>query len=266
MKFKLLITGLLFTQFVFAQVPGYMGKRFIVGYSNYFSPALLGRTANSTETSLRLNSVNCINLEYTMKNSIDFCFGIQFWKTGVLRNNGYTYNYTYYDSTYNNYYSEGGEAYYMPSNKLAMQLKSTIVSIGFKFFRSGYIAPAGKYTKLDFLFFKNNVVYEKDAFYKTKYRSPEYKLNFLLGNGNFSSSTCAIALTFGKQRVIFNRIIIDSGIRFAVSPNVIFNVLGGEFLDNDIETMEYQMKLSTNSRIFTGQLVNFHLGIGFLAF
>lgn len=260
--FILLLQG----TFMTAQVSGYMGKRFSVGYSNYFSPAFVGRTANSTEMSLGVNTVHCVNLEYSIKRRTNFCIGIQFWKTGIIRENGYDYSYEYNDP-YGGITSESGTAYYLPDTRAPMQLRTVNISMGFKFFRHGYIAPVGRYTKLEGILFMDNVSYDPLAFYRTSSGFPKDRFSRFIGTGYYSYKTFAVALTLGRQRVLFNRIIIDSGIRFGVSPNFVFNyIVNDVFGDTYRKSMEDQIKLNTNTRIFTGQLVNLHLGIGFLAF
>jgi hypothetical protein len=260
---KLLIVILLQSAFVNAQVAGYMGKRLSLGYSNYFSPSFIGEAANATEDyALGINTTHCANIEYTIKNRTNFCFGVQFSKLGVRKD---SYSYTYTDP-YGGYLNTGS-AEYIPANRLPMQLKMTNIAIGFKFFRSGYIAPLGRYNKLEFILFMSNVTYDAKSFYKTSSRLPEYKVEGSLGTGNYDFKECALALTFGRQRILFDRLIIDTGIRFAVSPNAMVNYFVDDIAGEDYNTsMEHQVRKSTNARIFTAQLFNFHIGLGFLAF
>lgn len=264
---KLLFILLIQSTLVNAQVAGYMGKRLSLGYSNYFSPSLLGRSANSTEDfTPGINSTHCVNLEYTLKKKTNFCIGVQFSKMGVIKQS-YNYTYTYVDPWNGSSYLMGGTAYYMPSNRLPMQLKTTNISFGFKFFRSGYIAPLGKYNKLEFVVFMNNVTYDRSAFYTSNSRTPEHKITTSMGNGNYDFNSFAVALTFGKQRILFDRIIVDTGIRFALSPNAVVNYMVNDFFGEEYnQTIEDQIKTNTNTRIFTSQVFNFHIGLGFLAF
>jgi hypothetical protein len=252
----------IFSQFIFlyssAQVPGYMGKRFSLEYSNYFSPSLLNPTASVSEQgSLGLNTTHCVNAEYSIKMRTNFCLGVQFFKTGVHAGSNYTA--TYYD----NGYSNTNNVDYKPSSDLPMQLKTTNISLGFKFFRPGFIAPIGKYQKLEFIFLLDKVSYERSAFYL--HTSPPSRIN--LGAGEYDFKSAAIALTFGRQRVLFNSIIIDSGFRFGVSTNAVFSFIKDDLLDDSYGLpFEDQLKTKVNQRIFAAQLFSFHLGIGFLAF
>jgi hypothetical protein len=266
---KKVLIFILFFQGLFlnAQVAGYMGKRFTIGYSNYFSPSFLGRSANSTVRSLGMNTVNCLNAEYTIGKRTNFCVGGQFSKTGFVKTGGF--NYTYYDSTYS--YTDpsriNGTLHYLPKNGLPMQMRSLNFAVGFKFFRSGYIAPVGAYTKVELVMFMNRITYDPKAFYLDEARYEEKRVG-KIGNGTYDFKSFAIAATFGRQRILFDRLVLDAGIRLAFSPNMVLNYISTEVFGDDgyNSTMEEQIRLNSNSRLFTAQVFNFHLGIGFLAF
>ncbi|MCE3280446.1 MAG: hypothetical protein K0S44_2637 [Bacteroidetes bacterium] len=263
---KVLIFTLFFQGlFLNAQVAGYMGKRMTIGYSNYFSPSFYGRSANSTVRSLGMNTVNCFNVEYTIGKRTNFCVGGQFGKTGFVKEGGF--NYKYYDSTYSDPVQTDVTLHYLPKNGLPMQMRSLNFSVGFKFFRSGYIAPVGAYTKVELLLFMNRVTYDPLAFYANTARYEEERIKTRIGTGTYNFKSLAIAATFGRQRILFDRLVLDAGIRLAVSPNMVLNFISTEvFGDGYNSTMEEQIRLNSNTRLFTAQLFNFHLGIGFLAF
>lgn len=225
MKNKIVVSLLLISCSVFSQLPGYLGKRLTIGYANYLSPSLFFPSANSTDRfELGLNTTHCINAEYVIKKRTEFCVSAEFFKTGFFRN-----NYNYQDDT--------------PS-----QLECVNLSLGFKFFRPGFIAPVGKYQKLEAVIISNKAY-----------------------NGRFESRSFAIALTFGRQRVFFNSIIVDTGFRLGVSTNALFNIIIYDVLDfnsPNATTVNYdsELKQDINYRLFGAQLFNFHIGLGFLAF
>lgn len=242
----------------YAQVPGYMGKRLSIGYSNYLSPSLLNPSATKDRGDLGLNTTHCINLEYTIKKRTDFCFGIQFSKTGMSREIGFTHE--GYD---NNGYKYVYNSSYSPVSKMSMQLSTTNICLGFKFFSQGYIAPVGKYKKLDFILLLNKVSYERGGF-RNDSPPAEY---VTLGTGANDFRAFAIALTFGRQRVLFNTLLIDTGFRVGISPNIFISYIKNDVINDQYNLFfEDQLKESVNQRIFAAQLVNFHIGIGFLAF
>lgn len=259
MKNKIVVSLFLISCSVFSQVPGYLGKRLTIGYANYLSPSLIYPSSNSTDRyELGLNTTHCINVEYAIKKRTEFCVSVEFNKTGIAREGGYQYS--------AGGYSDYGSAIYRPGDKTPIQLKNTNVSLGFKFFRQGFIAPVGKYQKLEFVLLSNKINYDKNSFYD-QYYSPDTRLP-ALGMGEYNFKTFAIALTLGRQRVLFNTLILDTGFRFGVSTNAIFNFLIDDIFDGSMSNsaLESQFKQDTHYRIFAAQLFNFHIGIGFLAF
>lgn len=222
MKKKVVVYLLLISCSVYSQVPGYLGKRFSIGYSNYLFPSMLNPSFNSTDSyELGLNTTHCINAEYAIRKRTNFCFSVEFFKTG-FRSIG-TYNY----------------------GSTLKKLESTNVSLGFRFFRPGFIAPVGKSQKLEFLLLSNKIYKE-----------------------TFESKSFAIALTFGRQHVFFNSIIVDTGFRFGVSTNAVFNIIINDVFEfnSSAATYDSEQKQNINERLFASQLFNFHIGIGFLAF
>jgi hypothetical protein len=248
-----------------AQVAGYMGKRMTIGYSNYFSPSFLGRSANSTVRSLGLNTVNCLNMEYTIGQRTNLCGSGQYGKTGFVKEGGFHYRYV--DPSNPSDPFTDGTIHYLPKNGLPMQMRSINISVGFKFFKTGYIAPIGAYTKIELVLFMNRITYDPKAFYANTVRYEENRIMTNVGPGTYDFRSLAIAATFGRQRILFDRLVLDAGIRLAFSPNMVVNVVSGNFVNDGYTTnIDDQIKLNSNSRLFTAQVFNFHLGIGFLAF
>ena len=216
MKNKIVVFLLLISCSVFSQVPGYLGKRFSIGYSNNLFPSLFYPSANSTDRyELGVNTTHCIDIEYAIKKRTTFCFSVDFYKTGMAREGGYGYS-------YNGAY-DYGSAVYRSGDGTPIQLRTTNFSLGFKFFRPGFIAPVGKYQKLEFILLSNKITYDRNSFYD-QYYSPGNNLSSF-GTGEYDFKSFAIALTFGRQRVLFNSVIIDTGFRLGVSTNAVFSFL-----------------------------------------
>ena len=93
MKLKLIVFFTIVSYGCYSQVAGYLGKRFSIGYSNYFMVAGLGPVANapSKDELSGLNSTHCLNLEYTIQNRTNFCISFQTLKTGVYPTKTYIY-------------------------------------------------------------------------------------------------------------------------------------------------------------------------------
>lgn len=241
-----------------AQVPGYLGKRFSIGYSVNLWPSYLHPGANSEDDGeLGLNVMHSANIEYTIKNRTNFCASLQYLHTGLDHSytlNGYTSSSSYYgpeQETFN----------YKPKSKLPIQQYTTGASIGFKFFKRGFFAPVGKYTKVDLTVFFNTMSYEKDAFYYDTYKTATP-----IGTGNSKSTSFSLGYSIGRQRVIANRLVLDFGMRFAIVPAAVLSVLADNFNESGNTQPDDELKHYANQRLFGEQLVNFHIGLSFLAF
>lgn len=267
MRYRFLILFLVPSLISVGQVPGYMGKRFSVGYSNYFMMAGIGPTANSTSAmgDPGLNTTHCVNFEYTIKNRTNFCLSIQKSKTGMdpgdiyvqeyIGTNSYSYNLKYDVKPYK-----------------PMQISSFNIGLGFKFFQSGTLAPIGKYKTLELLMLFNHLEYKKNGFvyydsYTNQYVSKQ------IGRGDYNFNTIAISYTMGRSRVFFDRLVLDYGLRLGFVPAGVLAVVNadGDFFaetsSNSYYTFnERDFRNHTNMRLFRYQIVNIHLGLSFLAF
>ena len=275
MKFRFILFFLATTTMLNAQVSGYMGKRFSIGYSNYFLPTGLGPGANA-ETSeplstIGLNTTHCLNLEYIIKSRTTFCFSLQTAKTGMDPGEITTYTYSY------NPYSSSGQYYtykYDEKPYKPMQIRAINLGLGFKFFQSGSLSPVGKYKKVELLFMFNHLTYKKNAFtyYDNYYGSSGSYRTATLGTGDYQFNTFAITYTIGRSRVLFDKLVLDCGIRFGVTPAGIWGYVNqnGDFLDTSSSSyvlgIEKNFRYHTNMRMFRCQLFNFHIGLGFLTF
>jgi hypothetical protein len=262
---KILFLLLVCSVKTFAQTPGYMGKRFSIGYSNYFFPAIIGPNPSGTtrQDKLSLNTAHSINIEYTIKPKTNFCFSYQWQHLGVMPNRSYPVVTTDSSSgSYNTQYFE-----YNPAPFKNMQLKTNSIGIGFKFFGGGILAPVGKYKKLELLLLFSNLTYPKNAFY-ISYSNYSYAEYTSIGTGSYNFKTFAITYTMGRSRVLFDKLVLDYGLRIGALPAGFFAFINSDedfFTDNPIG-FERGLKQDTNMRLLRQQLINFHIGIGFLAF
>ncbi|MES2591948.1 MAG: hypothetical protein V4608_08690 [Bacteroidota bacterium] len=256
MNYKVIITAvsIVVSLSCFSQVPGYMGKRCVILYDNYFSPTFAA-TAQNKEGGI--NTTHCLNMDYVIKQRTNFCLSGQYFKTGVIGDESY---YVEVPNT-NGGGVENVSATYMSPENVPMQLQSYNLGIGFKFFGRAYVAPVGKYQKLELLLLFSRLTYKKDAFYSYGYgKSGTY------GTGDYSYNNFAFTYTLGRQHILFDKIVIDMGTRvgFAVG-----GLVGQLDASNDYygsSTIEEDFKSQVAFRILRHQLINFHIGIGFLAF
>jgi hypothetical protein len=269
MKQRITILLLTLSVGAIAQVPGYMGKRFSIGYSNYFMLSAIGPTANAdnADGTVGINTTHCLNLEYAIKRRTNFCFTVQTGKTGMDPGGLlYVTPYNFYNGS-SNYTYTYGEHPFKP-----MQIRSVNIGLGFKFFQQGTLAPIGKYKKIEALWMVNHLTYKSTAF-TTYYGSTSQTA--ALGTGDYVYNTIAFTYTMGRSRVLFDKMVLDYGIRFGVMPAPVLRVVfAGFFYDLPSSSNAYYsstyyddvFKTSVNNRLFRSQLFNFHIGLSFLAF
>jgi hypothetical protein len=249
-----------------AQVPGYLGKRFSIGYSSYFFPRIaalsssIGFIDGDIPTERSFNSTHCLDMDYAIGTRISFCLSGQFSKVELLKYGSDLY--VQHGTTYTN-------VVYLPPHKQDMQLNTVNISVGFKFFRSRYLNPVGRYRKWEVILIMNKLEMEKNGFYYTmNNQSKPYPLSIV--DEQFQS--IVIAYTIGKQRVLFNKIVLDYGIRFGINYSYVFSDLNivkelveWDNFDYDA-SLAGKLKSQANGRTFGAQLVNAHIGLRFLAF
>jgi hypothetical protein len=251
-----------------AQVAGYEGKRCVVGYSNYFMLGFKGPGAHTAspkdEFSLAFNNVHCLNIDYAFKQRQMVCIEAQYLKTGIAyekttsTNSAFDFGLSDYHYPYDVKY--GGD-FSMPAS-----LTSINFGLGLKTFKRGFLAPVGRYNKLEFLFMLETVTYKNTQFLKKNNDNYPYTYDpFTAGEGTYKYKNFAIVYSIGRQRVLFNKLVLDYGIRFAYTPSI--NVVSIIVADNaDKNDMENYYRNASRNRVFREQLLNFHIGIGFLAF
>ena len=253
MKNKIIILLLLVSSTAFSQVPGYMGKHFVIGYDNYFLPAIWGPGKNEANPnsifSPGFNSTHCVNIDITVKNRLNICFSAQHLNTGIAyKKDKYAYPNS---STFTGDFATPA------------QLSSNNLGFGIKVFRRGSIAPVGKYKKIELLLF-----FEKVKYQNTKFSTYDYSYGnetaVTLGPGEYNYKNFALAVTFGKQQIFYDKIVLDYGIRIAYTPA--FNIITVVSASDNANTAEVSFKQDARFRLFRQQLFNFHIGIGFLAF
>lgn len=259
MKHRITIAAIFLTQLMYAQVPGYMGKRFSLGYSNNFFIAGLGPTATQYTG---INTVHSFNAEYSIKNRTNFCLSFQVSKTGMAMDREF---YQYMSgSNYSVSY------YYKPSPDVPMLLQTKSLGIGFKFFAQGTLAPLGKYRKLELLLMFTHLTYPDNSFSVSQYDGYTTQTGRTsLGSGDYNFKTFAINYTIGRQRVLLNCLVLDYGVQFGLMPAGLYAYTDGDEVFSETsssKSYEEIFKQEKNKRLFRAQMFNFHIGLGFLAF
>jgi hypothetical protein len=135
------------------------------------------------------------------------------------------------------------------------QVRGYGYGINYKVFRNpakGGIAPQGGYTKFDLMLLAQRV----RPFYRAAGVAHDFTQQFI---------TPMVSATFGQQRVFFNALLVRTGVLVGFVPGGIvpyFEMMAG--------TRQEQLQLdelstALHARMFTYYLLNFNVGVGFLA-
>jgi hypothetical protein len=264
-KTHFILLTCLFHLSISAQVAGYLGKRCSIGYDNYFGVSTKGTGFFShtyrEDPAFMFNTTHCLNIDYTITQRTNFCLSGQYFQTGIPY--AKEDDYDYYG---NENYPYPNETRYGGSFANEVKLRSFNIGLGFKFFKKGYVAPIGRYRKLEFLVMLENVKYDNKHFYKLVDDNDYYTIKevpYIAGSGSYNYKNIGIAYTLGRQRIISNIIILDYGIRFGFIPGSGTYAVFSERARRD---MEDYYRARSWGRLNRQQLINFHIGIGFLAF
>ena len=236
-----------------SQVPGYMGKHVIIEYSNYAFPCLLGPTSNKTNVNsstvdyiadskfLGFNMTHSIDLNFISNYRKSICVSGQYLKTGV------------------DYRSSLGRSVYKGDMSKPAQLNSFAISLGIKLFRRAHFAPYGAYVKWEGLLYFSNLKYNHNDYYL--YDGGTNFVKTSGGTGDLDFTNLGIALSFGKQRIFKDKFLLDYGVRIVGLPEVY-----GYLADQESGRVSEQFEIDSNFRLERHEFLNFHIGIGFLAF
>lgn len=275
MKKTFLFVFVLSTSLTIAQIPGYMGKRLSLGYSTYVSPRTsvldelsdINIGSGGIASNRAFNMTHCLGADYIISPRISLCLAAQFSKTDLFKY-GTIFDVTESMGGSRDYY----KIVYRPEDEKDMALRGMNISFGFKFFKSRYLNPYGRYRKIELILAQSAVVMDKDGFYYDYSNQWPYYTNkkYELEDRSYNYKSFVVAFTFGKQRILFNKLILDYGVRAGINYNYVFkhaSIIGmlSEGFSDDY-TIAGKLKEAANFRLFGAQLFNAHIGLGFLAF
>ena len=236
LKCSCLLIALLIGSAVQAQTPGYMGKRFALSYGFYFSPAIVGATANgqtmvgrdnskSESGSFAFNTLHQLGIEYVLKNRVSVGFAT-----------------TYYKTMYDNSYSLGyGNA---PTGNY--DITGINYALYFKFYRKAALAPYGRYFMIGATLNTTKSTYDP-AYMKPKMQSSiPFENDFGYTTQKYKMPDLVIG--WGKNRILFDRVIIDYGINLQLLGTI--NALyGPESFDVDFINVGFMDGVTVSSYI-----------------
>lgn len=267
-KSNLIVVFIFLFANTFAQVSGYLGKRAVVSYSNYFMFGFRGPGPNygsaKDEFSPTLNNTHCLNFEYAQKQRVNICASFQYLRTGIAYDRGQEIG--IFASDYVDPYCYPGRTRYKGDYFTPAKLTSLNFGLAYKLFNRGYIAPLGTYQKVEFLLLFETVTFDNKNFYvesPVNWNYDDVLVN--VGPEKYNYRNVVLSYSIGRSRIFYNRIVLDYGVRCGIAPSGIIPFVFSDYADTK-STMERHFRTEANRRIFRQQLFNFHLGIGFLAF
>lgn len=243
-KLLLFLCTLFFLPPVFSQVRSYMGKRLVITHYSFYFPAFKQPSFRSTK-GFKMNVTKALGIDYVIHGRSSLCLAVQYILTGIPYQSpaGYSYNYIYHDGDPT-----------IPAKVSVLQY-----SLGFKKFTRRSVAPIGFYIKWEAFFQQYTIKYEPDGFYdysNTYYYTQQHaKLDG--GSGVIKMNGIGAAFSIGKQRIFWDKIVVDYGIRGSLSAPLPYK---------NRTVVEASLKSLAFDRILNCQLLNVKLGIGFLAF
>jgi len=227
-----------------AQAPGYMGKRLLITGEASFLNALFSpnHAMDKGLSSFAFNIRGTVDLDYVVarNGSIGLTFDIIF--------SGMEYDWS--DARF--------ATLLVPDIGTSFdhaQLRGYGYGINYKVFRNparGGIAPIGGYVKFDAMLLDLRIrPYDR----KAGIAHPHEERIF----------TPMLSITLGRQRIMFNHLVVRSGVQLGVVPAGIVPYF--ELLDGDLGHTDQRRDVGANAeaRLFSYYLINFNVGIGFIA-
>lgn len=238
------IASLFLSQSLWAQAPGYMGKRLLLTGEASFLNALVSpdHNMNTGLSTFAYNIRSTFDLDYVVarNGSVGLTFDI------ILSGMEFEWANARFDELLvPGIGSEYGHG----------QIRGYGYGINYKVFKNparGGIAPIGGYTKFDAMLLDLRVrPFDRKAGIAHAHRE-----RFLVP---------MLSVTFGQQRVFFNALVVRTGVQIGIVPGGI--VPRFELMDGDLGKSGQREDLSSRlqARMFSYYLMNFNLGVGILA-
>lgn len=255
-----------------AQAPGYLGKRFILGYGANFSPAFtnpnnnnqtiighLGEKGSAETGMMAFNYTHEGFIEYATSAKFMVGFSGKFYKTkydnGLSVGSNYNYNYSA-DSDVQGYYDISGKSFCLYG----------------KLYGSRYVAPWGRYLIFGPVLNLYNTTYDSNVMYQNAevYNPNTGAVNFgkisNFGAKEQSFTGFNIMFGWGRTRIIADRITLDYGLNMQL-----FSVMSlfTDFIIDESSSKRTNLlyiEKTSGKRIRGLNRANAFLKVGFLIF
>ncbi len=224
----------------FAQkAPGYMGKRLSVGGSGQFMSAFRGPNKNGESGFISFNDQYSIDLEYATQRKASLKFSYGFFKTQKD-----------YKKLIENDFNGDYEIPYNVKTELNVQT----ISLEYRMFRTS-IAPYGRYLGV-FANYKS-IQLNQDKYFETLEISKRLQYDNPI-------TLLSIGISFGKQRIFFDRIVVDYGIS-AMLPLSLGKLPLPLLKVNRSNVKDHENEYSVQRAVFHDYF-NFKFGLRYLLF
>lgn len=185
----------------FGQAPGYMGKRLIVNADYFCMPAFMTTVIpEDIDFSIKNKSFG-FGIDYAVDRVKTAGLDIQFFKTST----NLTANFSFEEDNLN-------------PEDLNIDINGKIYSINYKFFQNKNVAPVGFYLKTEVGLMRFSINYNRAIYMfnvKNNHNGPITVIPELENKKNYN--IICLAATIGKQRIIFDRLVINYGVRFGMA-------------------------------------------------
>lgn len=233
---KLAVCLVFFISFVFSfgQAPGYMGKRFTVGYSNMLCPNFLNFAFD-----YKLNRAvltHALNVNCVISKQREICFSVRYSNRKIRTSS----------------FDPAGGYNEIPDFE---KLSTTEFALGFRRFNKSKFAPLGAYSKWDGQFMMSKMKY-KDYLDYVSTGSFTSTLQTFQG-GSFDLRGLGFSYSRGRQRVFSHKYVVDFGIR---------GTLMVIYYSNSKDNHEGNLSSDVSGSLNLNPIFNAYIGIGFLAF
>ena len=265
---------------VLSQTPGFMGKRFAVGYGFHFGPALIGsngagktikgrQEGNAESGSFAFNSMHEAFIEYAVKPRLSIGVSAKYYKITYENALSVGASQTYID----NYGNTNTIGYSGNPNGL-YTIKAINYNIYGKLFYSRYVAPWGKYMMVGLNIKTYTCIYDPNEMYLTassSYNSSSYNnSNFPKRFSDFGPEKQKykkfdFIFGLGRTRIIANKIIIDYGFNINLFSfmTTFFDAIGEDTFIEKVYNYNY-IKRTSAYRVRGANRFNTFLKVGYL--
>lgn len=248
---------------MFAQIPGYLGKRFSIEYNNMFYLALSNPVVKKNydlngEMDLAITNFNFrneISANYVISQRSSISVGFGYFRTRYL-----------FDGEFPVIYSDNNqvqENYFWAKTPVGM-ISAYDINLHYTLFKKDYLAPFGKYYQFDFGLLRYKSTYDKKMLikYMESYGDVPGEVIDIPFEDNKYYNSLYLGYSQGRKRVFYDKLLVNYGWQICFLPNAFesaFSGIANARNDNYFELMG-------ESRVFSHMFFNLKLGVGLLIF